>query len=131
MEAEHYKTPKNLSDFVYDENSDDSKIAQMFSFFDGDEYGKFYWVENKLSNRPDLHAFLLLDKLVPSVPIEGPTKYIPVLYSDIVSDAEQDEIYLGVKIKELEKVITIEHVLELSRCGVMYNSEYDCLYMFA
>ena len=84
---------------------------------DHDEFLKFERIENKRSNRPDLHAFLLLDELCPGD-------------SDMVDGAAHDEIFLGVSLEELAKVITEEQVIELVRCGVRH-SEYDCLAMFA
>lgn len=81
-----------------------------------DEYLKFDRVENKLSRRPDLHAFLLLDKLFPSD-------------SDVVAGAAHDEIFLHPSEKELRKGLTEELVIELTRCGVRM-SEYGGLSMF-
>ena len=78
---------------------------------------KFSGIENKRSERPDIHAFLLLDELVPGT-------------RDMISAAEHDEFYLDVGVEELVKVITEEQVIELRRCGVHW-SEYDCLVMFA
>lgn len=83
-----------------------------------DEFCKFENVQNKLSNRPDLHAFILLDKLVPG-------------NSDIVSASEHDEFYLDIDIQKLEQVITEEQIVDLVRCGVRYDTGYDCLSMFA
>ena len=83
----------------------------------GDEYLKFHRVENKLSCRHDLHAFILLDKLVPGD-------------SDIVSCAEHDQIWLDVTPQELEGVATEEQVIELIRCGVRCESGYESLSMF-
>jgi hypothetical protein len=83
-----------------------------------DEFCKFENVQNKLSNRPDLHAFILLDKLVPG-------------NSDIISASEHDEFYLDIDIQKLEQVITEEQIVDLVRCGVRYDTGYDCLSMFA
>lgn len=82
-----------------------------------DEPHKFERVEVKFTQRADLHAFILLDKLLPS-------------NTDIISAAEHDEIYLDVDIEELAKVITHEQVLELIRCGISYDSYHDSLYSF-
>ena len=82
-----------------------------------DEFLEFDEVENKLSNRPDLCAFILLDKLLPGD-------------SDIVSAAEHDEIFLDVDIETLESVATADDLLTLIRCGVRYDSDFDCLAMF-
>jgi len=81
------------------------------------EYLKFERVGNKRSTRPDLHAFLMLNRLFPRD-------------RDIVCAATHDVIYLDAQGDELRE-LTDEQIVELSRCGVMYNSEYDCLYMFA
>jgi len=93
-------------------------IEYWFGWYD-DEYLKFDRVENKRSNRPDLHAFLLLDSLVPGR--DGKS-------DDMIGGAEHDEIYLSVDIEELEKVITEDQVLELIRCGVRYNEESLCMF---
>lgn len=74
-------------------------------------------VENKYSNRSDLHAFILLDKIIPS-------------NHNIICSAQHKEIFLECKIKELAKVITEEQIKELVACGVSYDSSRDCLYMF-
>lgn len=83
-----------------------------------DEFCKFENVLNKFSNRPDLHAFILLDSLVPGK-------------SDIISASEHDEFYLDIDIQKLEKVITEEQVIDLIRCGIRYDTGYACLSMFA
>lgn len=80
------------------------------------EFLKFERVQNKLSNRPDLHAFLLLDKLVPRD-------------RDIVSAAGHDEIWLDVEPEELAKA-TEEQFVELIRCGVRLDRGTDSLAMF-
>lgn len=82
-----------------------------------DEFLKFDLVQNKTSHRADLHAFNLLDKLIPGD-------------CDIVCSAEHDEILLEVSPEELSKVATEEQIIELIRCGVRYDSEYDSLAMF-
>ena len=84
---------------------------------DGDEYLKFDRVQNKLSNRPDIHAFLLLDNLVPGT-------------FDMVSAASHDEIWLAVEPEELEKVANEDQIVELIRCGVRLDSNVGSLAMF-
>lgn len=83
-----------------------------------DEYIKFERVENKLHNRPDICAFLLLDRLMPA---SG---------KDMVCAAANDEIFLSVDCEKLAEVATEDDILMLSRCGVRYDSENDCLAMF-
>lgn len=82
------------------------------------EFLKFERVANKKSSRPDLHAFILLNELVPGS-------------RDIVSAAEHDEIYLEISPDELAKVATEQDIIDLHRCGVRYSSELDGLCMFA
>ena len=78
---------------------------------------KFDRVEVKLSSRPDIHAFILLNQLVP-----GKT--------DIIDGSEHDEIYLGVDVEELRKAATRDQLIDLCRCGIRFNDDYDCLAMF-
>lgn len=84
-----------------------------------EEFLKFDRVKVKFSERPDLHAFILLDKLLP-----GSDR-------DMVSAAEHDIIYLDVDAEKLNEIVTDEQVIELCRCGVHYDSDGDGLAMFA
>lgn len=81
----------------------------------GSEYMEFDRVQNKRSQRPDLHAFLLLDEMFPRS-------------SDIIACACHDEFYLDVGGDEVES-LTDEQILELIRCGVMHRD--GSLFMFA
>jgi hypothetical protein len=82
-----------------------------------DDFLKFDKITTKLSNRPDIHAFVLLDSIVPGK-------------SDMVSAAEHDEIFLEVDASDLADAATEEQVVDLIRCGVRYSSEFNCLAMF-
>ena len=84
-----------------------------------DEYLKFDRVTDKLSNRPDLHAFIMLDRLVP----QSGNK-------DLISNATHDLFYLDIDVEKLSEVILDHQVIDLVRCGVMYDDEYDCLSMY-
>lgn len=86
-----------------------------------DDYIKFEDVQNKLSQRPDIHAFILLDKLCPP-------RYNN---EDIISASEHDEYWLAIDCEQLAGVVTEEQVQELVRCGVRYDSYNDCLAMFS
>ena len=92
-------------------------IWDKYSDDDFDEFLKFDRVQNKLSKRADIHAFLLLDKLVPGD-------------CDMVSAAEHDEIWLDVTPEELSKVVTTAQIIELIRCGVRYDSGVESFAMF-
>lgn len=94
-------------------------IEDISAFFEANnaEYIKFNNVEKKLHTRPDICAFLLLDKLDPSE-------------RDIVSAAEHDEIYLDVNIENIKKNATEIDLLTLIRCGVRYDEYLECFSMF-
>lgn len=93
-------------------------LKAVFEEFE-DEYLEFHKVEDKASNRPDLCAFIALDRLVPSE--RG---------NDIVSSAEHDEIWLATDVEKLAAVATKEDVLMLVRCGVRLDVDQDALAMF-
>ncbi len=83
-----------------------------------DEFIAFDKVTPKLSQRRDLHAFILLDRLVPG-------------HRVMVNAAEHDQFWLEVSPEDLAKVVTEEQVIELRRCGVMYDTDIDSLSFFA
>jgi hypothetical protein len=82
-----------------------------------DERLKFEDVDPKLSSRPDIHAFILLNQLLPG-------------NRDMVSAAGHDQIWLDVDLEALAEVATVDHIRQLEACGVHYDSDYDSLYMF-
>lgn len=96
------------------------KLSQMKAAFKkyDDEYIQFENVEKKRSRRPDLHAFIVLDELLPG---DG----------DIVCAAEHDQFFLDIDIEALARVATEEIVLDLVRCGVILDEDDECLYFFA
>jgi hypothetical protein len=91
-------------------------MKDLFAKFET-EYLKFDRIEHKMSTRPDLHAFMLLDVLVPGT-------------EDMVSYATHDEITLSVEPKELEKIATENQLRDLHRCGVRHSTGFDTLEMF-
>jgi hypothetical protein len=88
-------------------------IEERFSMFDK-EYLKFNRIENPLSTRPDMHAFIMLDRIFPGT-------------GDMVSSAEHDEIFLG--IVPDGGVLTDDQICDLVRCGVRYDEEAFCLFV--
>jgi hypothetical protein len=78
---------------------------------------KFELVENKLSQRADLHAFILMDRILPT-------------NLNIISSARHKEIWFNINVDDFAAVVTEDEVLELVRCGISYDGQYDCLYMF-
>jgi hypothetical protein len=95
------------------------ELEECFAKYHHDEYLKFdEKVEPKRSRRADLHAFLLLDELVPN-------------NRDMVCGASHEEFFLEPELEELAKVITEEQVLELTRCGVICEEGSRTLRMLA
>lgn len=92
-------------------------LNERFEQF-SDEYIQFDRVEVKRSNRPDLHAFLLLDEIQPGD-------------SDLISASEHDEFYLDIDCDKFAEVATDEQIKELTRCGIRYDDDTDSLCMFA
>jgi hypothetical protein len=92
--------------------------SQFKDFYNkaSEEHLKFERVQNKRSQRPDLHAFLLLDELCPSD-------------KDIICHARHDEIFLSVEVEDLIKVVTEDQVIELIRCGVRYSDDSLCMFV--
>lgn len=93
-------------------------LESTFEKFD-EEYIKFGHVENPPSSRPDLCAFITLDRLLP-----GPSG------RDLVSAAEHDEIWLDVDTTQLAEVATEDDILLLVRCGVRLDTDIDSLALY-
>lgn len=91
-------------------------MKDLFEKFAAD-YSKFDRVKNKRSLRPDLHAFMLLDTILPGT-------------SDMVCCAEHDEIFLEVDTEALSQVATEDQLRELHRCGVRHEVGENALVMF-
>ena len=77
---------------------------------------KFSNISTKLASRADVHAFILLDQMFPKS-------------GDIISASKNNVIYLDIT-DDMIETLSDEVILELINCGVLYSSEYDCLYMF-
>ncbi len=73
-------------------------------------------VPNKLSERRDLCAMLLLDKLVPS----ESEHYI-------IRAAEHDVVYLEVDLDALAAAASEDDILLLAQCGVSFDDHWDSL----
>lgn len=79
---------------------------------------EFERIENPRSKRPDLHAFLVLDELLPAKEKQ-----------DVIGGASHDEIYLAFDLESLAPVATPEIVRDLVRCGVRYDSDGLCMFV--
>lgn len=91
------------------------QLHDLFKRYE-DEYLNFHLIANPTSKRPDLHAFALLDRLVPAT-------------GDMVSATSHDEIWLSIELEALAAVVTEDQVLELVRCGVRFDSEGLCMFV--
>lgn len=91
------------------------EMAEIFDNYEGIDAFRDL-VENKRSNRADLHAFLLLDSLDP-----GPTHH--GYFVDVLAAAEHDEVYLSFDEDKVAEAITPEQAVELHRCGVRYRND--------
>ncbi len=92
-------------------------LAEAFEKFE-DEYIAFEKVKDPIYPRPDICAFLMLDKLVPAK------------NRDMVCSASHDEIWLDVDCEELAKVATEQDIETLVRCGIRYSDDEESLCMF-
>ena len=92
-------------------------VKEMFDAADG-EYLKFDRIESPKHGRPDICAFLMLHRIFPGT-------------TDMVSGARHDGICLAPSLYDAAEVagLTPEIVVDLCRCGVLYNEEYDCFEM--
>lgn len=93
-------------------------LEEVFERHSDEEFIKFERVDNPLHDSPDMAAFLLLSKLVPN-----PGR-------DMVSSANRDQIWLSTDTERLAEVATEEDIITLIRCGVMFDSDADCLSLF-
>jgi hypothetical protein len=77
-----------------------------------DEYNHFERIQTPLHSRPDLTAYLLLDKLVPGT-------------KDMISFAKHDQYSTSIHPDDFCKVATEEDVITLIRCGMMFDEEME------
>lgn len=92
------------------------EMIKLWEYHTDNEYLKFDRVFSKAFNRRDLNAFVLLDRLVPGK-------------SDMVACAEHDEITLEVSPEELAPEVNEGQIIELLRCGVLYDNRLECFRM--
>lgn len=102
-------------------------VEEMVEFLDAneDEYIKFEHVKEPRSARPDVHAFILLEKLSPTTTPPGRS-----YGEDMVSAAEHDRIWLSSDPRFVATNATDEELLDLQRCGVAYDEDDESFYMF-
>lgn len=98
-------------------------VEEMSEFMESkrDEFLKFDRVKLPSSRRPDLCAFLLLDKLAFCEETHD---------EDMVSGSEHDEIWLSADPKLVAAAATDEDLIDLVRCGVMYDGDVEAFWLF-
>lgn len=101
-------------------------LKELWEKHEGAEFLKFERVKNRLSQRPDIHAFILLDQIAPPKPTRGS----PDHSSDMVGSAEHDEVWLDTDLGDLASNATEEQIIDLIRCGVRFDEDVDSLAMF-
>ena len=89
------------------------------------EYRKWERVTTRRCPRPDLHAMLLLEELVPWQPGTIPSTGQPMFIH-----FEHRMGYVGVSPLALAKVVTEAQLVELCRCGLCIDHDTDQLYFF-
>ena len=93
------------------------QLEALFDEKHDEEFLKFDRVSVKKSGRADLHAFIILDELIP-----GRT-------GDMVCSAEHDEIWLDIDADELADKATEGQVVDLIRCGVRLDDGYLAMFV--
>lgn len=99
-------------------------IDELKGFFDKHQDQFVKWAaldpKYKVASRPDVCAFILLDRLMPA-PKGDYT-------ADLISAAEHDEFWLDITLERLAaSPVTEEDILALLQCGVLLDSSFDAL----
>lgn len=93
----------------------EKELDSIFQKHD-DEFLHFDRVQEKRSSRPDIHAFLLLNEIMPA-------------NCDMIGAARHDEIFLDVDVAGLAQVISEGQVVELVRAGVRLSEGSLCMFV--
>ena len=88
-------------------------LEERFEQF-SDDYREFDRIEAPLSRRPDLHALLLLDEIVPEVD------------KGILGDSTHEAIFLNIDMPAFAYDVTDDQIQELVRCGVRIEEGLLC-----
>lgn len=96
---------------------DNKRLLQLFKDYHEQDKLSFTNISNKLSDNKHLHAFLLLQSLVPSK-------------RNIIAKADCDTVYLDFVAEDLLGVITDAQIEELAACGVNYDNANDFFHIY-
>lgn len=97
------------------------RVAKLFQHHYQVNYGQFFRISPRRSNRPDLHALMLLDSLLPGS-TGSPAKMIVA--------ANDETVWLTYTLEALAEVLTEELIIELLRCGVVAVEKEKCLAIY-
>lgn len=89
---------------------------EMIELFDQNTLNSVDIEDGDPSQRTDMCALMMLDRLLPNG-------------TNIVESADHDKIYLGIDIDELAEIITESDVIYLARRGVHVDEDHDSLAM--
>lgn len=81
------------------------------------EYCNFDNITEKYTNKRDLNALILLDKLFPDT-------------SNIIRSVESHIICLNISLEDLINKASEEQLLNIIRCGIWYDSAKERLFMY-
>ncbi len=87
-----------------------AELKILWNKYVGEEFCKFENIEERLSTRRDMHAMIILDKVLPG-------------NNNMIAASGHDEVWLCIACEDLAEVITEEDILNLVRCGVMLDSD--------
>lgn len=101
----------------------EQEVIDLFEQHGDEEYIRDERIkpDRRLHRRPDINAFLLLDRLAGDSSTDR----------DMVCAAEHDEFYLAVGPDNIAAKATEEDIIDLIRCGVRYDSSHCGFAMFA
>lgn len=118
---------------------DKKTIISLFDKYDMTEYRHFERIDpvHKLYFRPDLNAFALLHEM--TMETDDEKNNLEHIMPNIIGSIDEKEIYLNIDIERwstewcphqpFDDEILESLILRLVRCGVLYHSLFDCLYM--
>lgn len=107
-----------MSQYEEDYNKAMAKVAAWFKEHRGRELCRFERIKNPKSKRPMIHAFLVLDDLVP-----GDKEFLQI-EPEFYDSGGGLTLYLE---SEDYVAMTEDHVIELLRCGINYDHGWDTL----
>ena len=100
------------------------KLREMSAAFEkyDDEASQFENVNKKLSQRPDMNGFMLIESILPRA----------MFGEGMIEDTGHDgKIWLGINVHSLARVITEEIVHDLVCSGIFFDKQEEALYIIA